>query len=285
MELKQTVEKKRVKPLSRDMMGYEARRDSVLFSGRLEGYAVDRNEAAAILASQVPLSDRQSVFLRGYGDALRWIFRENGLSLGAFTPLILHSFAYGGGAYEPEGIPAVSDPQVLFKRGIGAPRVTDGDMERLKELYRDFTDAMDQPETVPLIAIAAYLYSFNGICPFGADTGFVSRLLTTLLLHMHGFTVCRYVALEGYIEAGRGVYGDIAEMSKGDLDYEWLILWVDCFLGMVRSGYLEMRDRFRKATKKPPALPKALKVLWTEEMEKAFIPGAYAASCHDGQGY
>ena len=91
------------------------------------------------------------------------------------------------------------------------------------------------------------------IHPFRDGNGRVSRLLTSLLLKMHGFYVSRYISLERLVEETKDEYYSVlAECSQG-----WhegkneIIPWWNYFLSVLRRAYQELEQKVESAEARP----------------------------------
>ena len=96
----------------------------------------------------------------------------------------------------------------------------------------------------PLISIGALVLDFLCIHPFRDGNGRVSRLLTLLALHHHGYEVGRYISIERLIEESQDEYYESLHRSSG----HWHQCrhdptpWFNFILGIIRRAYAELED-------------------------------------------
>lgn len=123
-------------------------------------------------------------------------------------------------------VPAVATPQA---------------MSDLVGLYRAATEEGQEPlHTVPLAVL-----DFLCIHPFRDGNGRVSRLLTLLLLHHHGYEVGRSISLEHVFEQSKDSYYRTLEASsrgwhEGQHD---ALPWLRYFWGVLLAAYKELEQR------------------------------------------
>ena len=108
----------------------------------------------------------------------------------------------------------------------------------------------------PLILIPMFVLDFLCIHPFTDGNGRVSRLLTSLLLHMYGYDIDWYFSLDGIIERTKSnYYRSLAASSTGwheaANDY---VPFIKYLLGVILKGYklfFEMFAPFKTAPTSP----------------------------------
>lgn len=115
-------------------------------------------------------------------------------------------------------------------------------MEKLCDEYKKL---VLKEEVEPLILIAAFILDFLCVHPFNHGNGRMSRLLTTLLLYMNGFEVCRFISIEKIIEDSKETYYEALNKSsmrwhEGEHDFE---IWLEYFLGIVLNAYKDLESR------------------------------------------
>jgi Fic family protein len=192
-----------------DHLRDHARVESVEASSAIEGVVAPHARAAAVIrnADEVP-RNRTEAELRGYSNALTYVFEEGwpegGVSVGAI--LHLHRLLY-----EPTGLLGAgqfksADNVVVERDDRGRRRVrfhpvpASDTPAATASLVASYADVLTRDEQHPIIAVAAFVLDFTVIHPFADGNGRVSRLLTNLLLGQHGYDVGRYVSLERQIE-------------------------------------------------------------------------------------
>jgi Fic family protein len=86
----------------------------------------------------------------------------------------------------------------------------------------------------------------NFLCvhPFRDGNGRVSRLLTLLALHHHGYEVGRYISLERIVEDSRERYYEVLYQSS----QAWHEAqhdptpWMNYFLGVLQQAYRKLEE-------------------------------------------
>ncbi|BAO30829.1 Fic family protein [Sulfuritalea hydrogenivorans] len=194
--------------------------ESAVSSNRIEGVALEASRVRDVLVAPKPLfRDRDEEEIRGYRDALDWIYRESaGIAVSEENIRRLHAMARGqiwdaGQFKEKDGdiIERYADgsERVRF-RPVAAARTG----EAMSELVADWRCCLDEGWVHPLIALAAFNLDFLCIHPFRDGNGRVSRLLWLLQCQQLGFDVGRYISLERLVEENKARYYETLEQSS-----------------------------------------------------------------------
>ena len=225
--------------------------ESAVSSNRIEGVALDSSRVRDVLVAPRPLfRDRDEEEVRGYRDALEWIYRESaGIEVSEETIRRLHAMARGqiwdAGLYkEKDGdiIERYADgsERVRF-RPVAAARTGDA----MGALVADWQRCLDEAWVHPLIALAAFNLDFLCIHPFRDGNGRVSRLLWLLQCHRLGYEVGRYISLERLVEENKARYYETLELSsqgwhEGKHD-PWP--YINFVLYILKTAYKEFAER------------------------------------------
>ena len=225
---------------------------SVESSNRIEGVTVAPERLLPLVTGNAKPRDRSEEEIQGYQRALDLIYRE-ARDL-AITPDLLkrlHGIIQEGSGdagewkrvdneiieFRPGGPPIVRFRPVLVAETPAA----------VEELCLSYRYTVNQGEAPPLLAVAALVFDFLCIHPFRDGNGRISRLLTLLALHQHGYEVGRYVSLERLIEESREEYYEVLRRSsegwhEGRHD---LFPWLNYFLVILKRAYRELEARTR----------------------------------------
>jgi Fic family protein len=245
----------RQKPEVLDALRAQAVIQSVESSNRIEGVVVDPGRLRPLVVGRARPRDRSEEELSGYRRALDWVFsRRPGHPIDTRTILHLHKMSQGGTSGDAGRLKAKDNEIVELRPGVGrvmrfrptSARQTPAAMRLLCERYRDMTRRGDVP---PLLMIPTFVFDFLCIHPFRDGNGRVSRLLTTLLLQQHGFSVAKYISLERLIEQTReDYYRVLAACSLRWSDgLNEISPWWNYFLTIVRRSYLEFSQEVESA--------------------------------------
>ncbi len=221
---------------------------SVESSNRIEGVTIPADRLRPLLLENARPRDRSEEELSGYRKALDWIFKNAAVE--ALTPRIvlhLHELAQGGHSGDA-GQWKIRDNEIVEllpndeRRIRFVPVKAKAVPKAMKALCDDYDVVVREQATIIPVAIAVCVFEFLCIHPFRDGNGRVSRLLTTLLLERHGFSLCRYVSLERLIEESKDDYYSVLEhcsqgWHEGAND---LAPWLNYLLGVIRRGYEEL---------------------------------------------
>ena len=228
---------------------------SVESSNRIEGVTVPAARLRPLLLENARPRDRSEEELAGYRKALDWIFKKAAQeTLAPRIVLHLHGLAQGGHSGDA-GQWKARDNEIVELLPNGerhirfVPIKAKAVPKAVKSLCDDYNIIAGDVTTLIPVAIATYVFEFLCVHPFRDGNGRVSRLLTTLLLERHGFSLCRYVSLERLIEESKEEYYAVLERcSQG-----WheganeIIPWLNYLLGVIRRGYEELARQVESA--------------------------------------
>lgn len=248
----------RQRPEVLEALRQQAMIQSVESSNRIEGVTVTPQRLAPLALGRARPKNRPEEEIAGYRRALDWIYsRKSAVRLDARTILHLHKLSHASTA--DAGRFKTRDNEIIELLPSGERRVrfkptsaqrTPGQVDDLCAAYQQLSEADRVP---PLLVVCTAVFDFLCIHPFRDGNGRVSRLLTTLLLVQHGFSVARYVSLERLAEESReDYYRVLGECSQG-----WhegrnpMLPWWNYFLSIVRRGYVEFSQQVEGYTGQP----------------------------------
>ncbi len=100
---------------------------------------------------------------------------------------------------------------------------------------------------------ATFILDLLCIHPFRDGNGRVSRLVTSLLLHSHGFQVTRYISMERLIEDSKEEYYRVLKLCSQGWHEETneVVPWWNYFLSLLRSAYKEFERQMESVESRP----------------------------------
>ncbi|MCC6681235.1 MAG: Fic family protein [Phycisphaeraceae bacterium] len=236
----------RQRPEVLEALRQQAMIQSVESSNRIEGVTVSPERLAPLALGKARPRDRSEQEIAGYRRALDWIYsRKSAVSIDSRTILHLHALSHAGAgdagqfkARDNEIIEILPSGEHRLRFKPTSAKHTPAMIDELCASYQRLIDAERVP---PLLVACTMFFDFLCIHPFRDGNGRVSRLLTTLLLLQHGFSVVRYVSLERLVEESReDYYHALAECSQGWHESRNTILpWWNYFLSVLRRGYAD----------------------------------------------
>ena len=236
----------RQRPEVLEALRQQAMIQSVESSNRIEGVTVAPDRLAPLALGKSRPRDRSEEELSGYRRALDWIYsRKSAVSIDARTIRHLHALSHAGAGDAGEF--KNRDNEIIEIRPDGRRRIrfqpttakeTAAAVDDLCAAYHRLTSAQRVP---PLLIVCTTAFDLLCIHPFRDGNGRMSRLLTTMLLLQHGFTVGRYVSLERLIEQSKeDYYHVLGECSAGWHEgHNPILPWWNYFLGVLRRAYLD----------------------------------------------
>lgn len=137
--------------------------------------------------------------------------------------------------YREGQAPRVRFRPVSFKKASAA----------VEELCLAYEDHLAQSRTMPIVALACFVFDFLCIHPFRDGNGRVSHLITLLGLYQLGYEVGRYISLERLVEQSREDYYEVLRLSsvnwhEGKHD---IMPWLNFFLTIIRRAYRDFEER------------------------------------------
>jgi Fic family protein len=220
---------------------------SVESSNRIEGVTISPERLRPVVIGHARPRDRSEQELAGYRRALDWIFSRNRpVSMSPNLVKKLHAMAQGGSSGDA-GEWKKRDNEIIEVFPTGERRVrfvptSAKDTPKTMDLLCwNYEQGCQEERIPPLLLAATFVFDLLCVHPFRDGNGRVARLVTTLLLQLHGFHVARYVSLERLVEESREEYYRVlAECSRGWHEGRNEILpWWNYLLGRIRSGYKE----------------------------------------------
>ena len=242
-----------------DHLRDNAQVESVEASSAIEGVTAPRARAEAVIRNpEERPRNRSEAELRGYSNALTYVFGEGWAERRVSVGVILHLHRM---LYEPTGLVGAgqfktSDNVVVDRDASGRRRVRFHPVAAAqtpaatKDLVETYVTVLGREEHHPLIVVAAFVLDFTVIHPFADGNGRVSRLLTNLLLGHHGYDAGRYVSLERQIERTQGRYYAALHAStsgwhEGTHDlWPWINHFTDV-LAVVYERFVDQAEQVR----------------------------------------
>ena len=247
------------KPEVLEVLREQAIIQSVESSNRLEGVTIPAERLRPVVLGRARPQDRSEEELAGYRRALDWIFsRKRRVLITAAVMKRLHAFAQGGfsgdaGEWKKRNNEIIEILPGGERRVRFVPTSAEQTPRAVEELCRNYRRACEDELAPVLLIIATFVFDFLCIHPFRDGNGRVSRLVTTLLLQMHGFQVSRYVSLERLVEETKEEYYQVlARCSRG-----WhegkneIVPWWNYFLGTLRGAYRELVRQVESVQARP----------------------------------
>lgn len=216
-------------------------------SNRIEGVTVKADRLRPIVLGRSKPRDRSEEEVAGYRKALNWIFTsKRPIPVVPETILKLHALSQGGSSGDA-GSWKQRDNEIIEILPNGERRVrfkptsAKKTAKAMEQLCLAYTHILDNERLPVLLTVASFVFDFLCVHPFRDGNGRISRLLTTLLLGHHGFSVCRYISLERLIEESKQDYYEILGKSsvgwhEGEHD---IVPWWNYFLSTLNRAYRE----------------------------------------------
>lgn len=221
-------------------------------SNRLEGITAPHARIEALVLKSTKPKNRSEQEIAGYRDALNLIHESakhmtfsNNVILQAHS--MLHRYmAHEGGRWKMtdneivEKNPDGTIRRVRFKP-VGAVQTPFA----MEELVKNYSTAINESISEPLVIIPLTILDFLCIHPFTDGNGRMSRLLTLLLLYHFDFQVGRYISLERIFEESKETYYETLEASsqKWHQGKHDCFPWLNYFWGVLIRAYNEFEER------------------------------------------
>ena len=220
-------------------------------SNRIEGVTVDPERLRPILLGKSRPRDRCEEELVGYRRALNWIYtQKSAVRIESNAILLLHEMAQGSfsgdaGKWKQRDNEIIEVMPNGDRRIRFVPTSAKETPKTIEQLCLSYAELCQHDQVPVLLSVATFVFDFLCIHPFRDGNGRASRLLTTLLLQNHGFSVSRYVSLERLIEETKQDYYEVlARCSVGWHDGKnELIPWWNYTLGILKRAYGEFERR------------------------------------------
>ncbi len=241
---------------------------SVESSNRIEGVTVSPDRLAPLAIGRARPKDRSEEELSGYRRALDWIYsRRSDAQVDARLIRHLHALSQAGAGDAGEFKRRDNEIIEILPGGQRRVRFKPTPAAQSARAIDDLCLAYDRLGSAgsvpPLLVISTMVFDLLCIHPFRDGNGRVSRLLSTLLLLNHGFSVGRFISLERLIEESKeDYYRVLGECSQGWHEGRNPILpWWNFFLGVLRRGYMEFSRQLENRAGKPAKSEMARRVI------------------------
>ena len=234
------------------MLKYHSIIESVESSNRLEQITAPYQRIKGLINKSTTPKNRSEKEIAGYRDALNLIhgsYEHMEVSVNVIKQL--HTMIY---RYLPEdgGNFKIADNKIIERNSDGSivrERFTPVSALRtpqaMESLCQNHKDFLNNDNTDILILLPLLILDFLCIHPFKDGNGRISRLLTLLVLHRHGYEVGKYISLERIFEESKeGYYRTLKESSEN-----WLISqhnpfpWMEYFWGTIIRAYKEFEEK------------------------------------------
>lgn len=226
--------------------------ESVESSNRLEQITAPYQRIKGLVNKSTAPKNRSEQEIAGYRDALNLIhesYKYIDLSVNIIKQL--HTMIYrhlpeDGGNFKLADNKIVERDQsgnIVRERFTPVSAVqTPSAMDSLCQNYKDF---LNNSNTDSLILFPLLILDFLCIHPFKDGNGRISRLLTLLALHHHGYEVGKYISLERiFEEAKEGYYRTLHKSSQGWHEAKHdPFPWMEHFWGVIIRAYKEFEER------------------------------------------
>lgn len=242
----------RQKPEVLDKLVEVAKVQSTEASNAIEGIVTTSVRMRQLVMEKTTPKNRDEAEIAGYRDVLGIIHESfDVIPISRNYILQLHKILYShmsspmaGRTKNVQNYISASYPdghtEILFTPP--APYETPDMLDRICEEY---SRAIGNEETEPLLLIPIFIHDFLCIHPFNDGNGRMSRLLTTLLLYRSGFCVGKYISLEAKIARHKDLYYDaLGEASRSWHEGEENTLpFIRYLLGIILAAYKDFEDR------------------------------------------
>ncbi len=248
----------RQRPEMLEALRQQAMIQSVESSNRIEGVTVSSDRLAPLVLHKAKPRDRSEEELSGYRRALDWVYsRKASIPIDARTIRHLHALSHAGAgdagefkSRDNEIIEILPNGQRRVRFKPTAAKQTAAAVDQLCDAYHQLVTSESAP---PLLVVSTMVFDLLCIHPFRDGNGRVSRLLTTLLLLQHGFTVGRYVSLERLVEESKeDYYHALGVCSQGWHEgHNPILPWWNHSLGVLRRAYVEFSRQVERSAGQP----------------------------------
>ena len=226
--------------------------ESVESSNRLEQITAPYQRIKKLVNKSTAPKNRSEQEIAGYRDALNLIHKSyEHMELSVNVIKQLHTIIYrhlpeDGGKFKLADNKIVERDlrgNVIRERFVPVSAVqTPSAMDSLSQSYTDF---LNNSSTDPLILFPLLTLDFLCIHPFKDGNGRISRLLTLLVLHRHGYKVGKYISLERIFEESKeSYYRTLHKSSQGWHESKHdPFPWMEHFWGIIIKAYKEFEEK------------------------------------------
>jgi len=229
-----------------------ARIESTEASNSIEGVTAPHARIVDLVEKDAAPQNRSEEEIAGYRKVLDTIHSTDPSAI-PFTVNVVKQFHAELYAFSPGngGNFKLTDNRVIERLADGTQRVRFTPVpawktrDAMAELHSDYRAATEAGRYHPLLLVAGYVHDFLVIHPFTDGNGRMSRLLTLLLLYQHGYSVGRFVSIEGLIEESKETYYEALKASTTGWheDQHDPIPWIQYFLGILIAAYRQFEVR------------------------------------------
>ena len=225
--------------------------ESIESSNRLEQITAPYQRIKGLVNKATSPKNRSEKEIAGYRDALNLIHESyNHMVISTNVIKQLHTIIYRHLA-EDGGHFKSTDNKIIerdLNNNIVRERFTPVSAlqtpQAMENLCANYIDFLGNHNIDPLILCPLLILDFLCIHPFKDGNGRLSRLLTLLILHHHGYEVGKYISLERIFEESKDSYYRTLHHSSQD----WHkaehdpFPWMEYFWGVVIRAYKEFEE-------------------------------------------
>ena len=258
-------------------------------SNRIEGIITTDDRLKKIVRNKTAPRNRNEREIAGYRDVLATIHENyDFIPVRPNTILQLHRDLYKfnnpgiGGSYKSsDNIIAEEQPdgtKVVRFQPVPAWETP----EAIEALCNAFNDAINDPDTDPLLLMPVFILDFLCIHPFNDGNGRMSRLLTLLILYRSGYIVGKYISLEKLIADNKESYYEALQDSDAgwheeENDY---LPFARYMFGIIIAAYRVFSDRVQILITKGLSKPDRVREIIRNSLRK-MTKAEIMAQCPD----
>ncbi len=226
--------------------------ESIESSNRLEQITAPYQRIKGLVNQSTTPKNRSEKEISGYRDALNQIhesYKHMEVSVNIIKQLhtiIYRHLSEDGGKFKSADNKIIEkDPSGQIIRERFAPVSALQTPQIMDKCCKSYIDFLSNTSTDPLILLPLFILDFLCIHPFKDGNGRISRLLTLLILHRHGYEAGKYISLERIFEESKeSYYRSLYESSQN-----WHSAkhdpfpWIEYFWGVMIKAYKEFEER------------------------------------------
>ena len=238
-----------------------ARVQSVKSSNAIEGIVASDERINAIVNQNGAPLNHDEAEIAGYRDALEAIhlnyerldFRESDI-LRLHAAMMAMAGDEDGGRYKTDDNLIVEIDAEGLRRARFRPTPAAQTPDAMQQLELAYMDAKNDAAVCQLLLIPCAIFDFLCIHPFRDGNGWMSRLLSLLLLYKNGFDAGKHISFEEQISRGKARYYEALRRSsqgwpEGKNSY---FPFMEDFLSTLFLCYKELDRRFAVVNDKKP---------------------------------
>ncbi|MCR5151298.1 MAG: Fic family protein [Clostridiales bacterium] len=226
--------------------------ESVKGSNAIEGVVATDERIRDIVKGSKPVTHDEKE-ISGYKDALNLIHTgHKELDLSAELIRRFHKMMLNDTSPVEAGRFKTRDNLIMEYSPSGERRIRfkpvgSSETEKsVEQMILAYVEARQRPDIPALFLIPCVVLDFLCIHPFTDGNGRISRLMTVLLLYIHGYDICKYISFEACTEKYKEAYYKALEKSsigwhQNQNNYESFMVF---FLQVLYRCYKDLDDNF-----------------------------------------